>query len=290
MRMSAEACAKLNLTLDILGKREDGYHLLRMVMQSVTLCDTVTVWTDNGGGITLQCSQEGVPCDHRNTAYRAAELFFETTGLQNEGIGIKIKKRIPHGAGLGGGSADAAAVLRLLNELFSTCLSDRALCDIGLQVGADVPFCLMGGTMLAEGTGTLLSPLSDLEPCYFVIVKPDISISTADAYRKCDEVTPTRRPDTDKVVDAVLEHDLTALGKQLCNVFEEVIGLPEAEHVKSVMHEAGALGACMSGSGSAVFGMFAEKSAAEDCRKRLEGEFDEVFVCRPAQSGVLLDT
>lgn len=289
MRMSAEARAKLNLTLDILGKREDGYHLIRTIMQSVSLCDTVTVMADGSGRITLHVSGADIPCDSRNTAYQAADLFFKTTGVQNGGVAVKIKKRIPHGAGLGGGSADAAAVLRLLDAMYKTGLSDRALCDIGMQVGADVPFCLQGGTMIGEGTGTILSPLPDLEPCHFVLVKPAISISTADAYRRCDEVEPARRPDTDKAVDAVCAHDLAALGGQLCNVFEEVVDIPELKEIQSVMREAGALGACMSGSGSAVFGLFDQKSAAEDCKKRLEEKFKHVFLCTPMPCGVDLD-
>ena len=288
MQMSAKAYAKLNLTLDILGKREDGYHQIRTMMQSVSLCDTVTVTIDGRGGISLNVSEKSIPCDARNTAYQAADLFFAATGIPNDGVAIKIEKRIPHGAGLGGGSADAAAVLQLLNAVYKTGLTGRALCDIGLQVGADVPFCIVGGTMLGESIGEILSPLPDLALCCFVLVKPAVSISTADAYRRCDEVEPARRPDTDKAVDALRARDLTALGGQLCNVFEEVVALPELKEIQLIMRSEGALGACMSGSGSTVFGMFDQAAAAEHCKKRLEEKFEDVFLCEPVPCGVAL--
>jgi len=289
MHLSADAYAKINLTLDILEKREDGYHLLKMIMQSVSLSDRVSVRTEDTGRIALVCSVDGVPCDESNTAYRAARAFFEAAGIENEGLSIKIKKRIPFGAGLGGGSADAAAVIRILDVLYETKLSDHALLEIGEKVGADVPFCLTGGTMLAEGIGNILLPLPDLEDGFFVIVKPAAHSATGAAYRRWDELESTAHPDTEKAAEAIFEHDLRHLGEQIGNVFEEVVeGGEEREEIKRVMREHGALGASLSGSGSAVFGFFETKSDAEDCKKALEERFEEVFLCRPESKGIEL--
>jgi len=289
MHLSADAYAKINLTLDILEKREDGYHLLKMIMQSVSLSDRVTVRTEDTGRISLACSMDGVPCDESNTASRAARAFFESTGLENRGLSIKIKKRIPFGAGLGGGSADAAAVIRILDVLYETKLSDHVLLEIGEKVGADVPFCLTGGTMLAEGIGNILLPLPDLEDGFFVIVKPAAHSATDAAYRRWDELESTAHPDTEKAAEAIFEHNLQHLGEQIGNVFEEVVeGEEKREEIKRMMREHGALGASLSGSGSAVFGFFEHKSDAEDCKKALEEHFEEVFLCRPESKGVAL--
>ena len=172
MKLTVNAPAKINLTLDIIGRRNDGYHLVKMLMQSVDVCDTVTVWDDADSPIQVFCNREEIPVSEANTAYRAAQAFFEAAKIENPCIGIKIKKRIPMAAGLAGGSADAAAVIVALDRMFETRLSEAELTDIGERVGADVPFCIFGGTMLAEGIGTILTPLPDLPDCYIVLSKP----------------------------------------------------------------------------------------------------------------------
>lgn len=285
MRITVTAPAKINITLDILGKRADGYHVLKMVMQSVSLSDTVTVWNEDDGKISVTCNADSVPCDDSNIAARAAREFFSFAGIENPGIGIKIKKRIPVAAGLAGGSADGAAVLLALNELFSTGFSASELCEPGLKVGADIPFCLLGGTMLAEGTGGILTPLPDLAPCHIVLVKPKQSVSTKEAYTLADTAEILRHPDTDDVVEAICGGDLKAVGAGLCNVFEQVIKLDEIDEIKSVMLGCGALGACMSGSGPSVFGIFDDKGAADDCLNELVYKDMEAYICSPESRG-----
>ena len=186
MRVIIDAAAKINLLLDIKGKLPNGYHSLYMVMQSVSLCDRVTVEQTDTGIIELTCSREAIPCDSRNTAYRAAECFFEQTGIQNGGLRIHIDKKIPHEAGLAGGSADAAAVLRALDAIYAPGLRERDLCRIGVKIGADVPFCIAGGTMIAQGIGEVLTPLEDMPACTIVLAKPAEGVSTAAAYARYD--------------------------------------------------------------------------------------------------------
>ena len=178
MKVNVDAPAKINLFLDIRGKRSDGYHIVSMVMQSISLCDEITASRTDDGDIKIVCSDENIPLDETNTVYKAVELFFKETEKENKGIEIKIKKNIPTEAGLGGGSTDAAAVLHALNKLYDTELSRKELAEIGAEIGADVPFCVYGGTMSASGIGTILSPLPDLPECYLVIVKPNIGVCT----------------------------------------------------------------------------------------------------------------
>ena len=210
-RTMIEARAKINLTLDVTGKREDGYHLVEMVMQSVDLHDDVRVTVVRGEkkprGIVLSCSLPFLPTDERNLAYRAAELFYKETGVPLETCEIFIEKRIPIAAGLAGGSTDAAAVLRALNELHDTGLSRDRLCEMGLKLGADVPYCLIGGTMLAEGIGEKLTQLADMPHCYVVLCKPPFAVSTREVYQEIDSVPLTQRPDTEGMKQALENGD-----------------------------------------------------------------------------------
>ncbi|HHV32002.1 MAG: 4-(cytidine 5'-diphospho)-2-C-methyl-D-erythritol kinase [Ruminococcaceae bacterium] len=276
--MQILAYAKINLTLDLAGKRADGYHLLRMVMQSVSLCDRLELTTGKPG-IRVTCSTPGVPCDRSNTAYRAAELFFAQSGGTPD-VEIQIEKNIPSQAGLGGGSADAAAVLHGLNLLYRTGYSEETLRGIGLRVGADVPFCLLGGTALAEGIGEELTPLPGMPHCFLVICKPPVGVNTGEAYAKADlfRVAGSR---TDGMIAALEQQNLAGVAAVLGNNFEQVVALQEVEQIEAVMRSRGALGACMTGSGSAVFGIFTEKSAASACKKQLEQEYRSVFLCEP---------
>lgn len=287
MRVNIDAPAKLNLFLDIRGKRNDGYHIVSMVMQSVSLYDEITVSDTDDGEISIICSDDSIPIGECNIAYKAARMFFEATETHNKGIEIKIKKNIPAQAGLAGGSTDAAAVLLALNKMYETGLSKKELADIGANVGADVPFCIYGGTMTAGGIGTILSPLPDLPECYFVIVKPKIGISTKDAYDKSDSPEFEAIKGMDRITEAICESNIKSVAKNLYNKFEVVTDLPEIETIKSAMMKCGALGAAMTGSGSAVFGIFENSSERDDCARRLEEQYKSVFTAEPVSELIL---
>ncbi len=281
--MLLHAPAKINLALDILGRRQDGYHFIDTVMQAVDLCDEVELAL-TGGGIEVECLGMKLPAGEGNTAYRAARLFFERTGLKS-GVKIRIDKRIPAGAGLAGGSADAAAVLVGLNALLQAGLTVRELCEIGVKVGADVPFCILGGTARIGGIGEKLTPLPALCGCWFVVVKPAVSVSTAEAYRAFDEKGSKGKGDIDAVVRAVAKGDIESIGSLAFNAFEDVIELEDVMRAKEELLSRGALGAAMSGSGSAVFGIFDEKGAAERACFGLKESFEEVFLTSPHEGG-----
>ncbi|MGN0537093.1 MAG: 4-(cytidine 5'-diphospho)-2-C-methyl-D-erythritol kinase [Acutalibacteraceae bacterium] len=285
MHLTVLAPAKLNLFLEILGKRNDNYHIINSIMQTVSLFDEVTVWNENNKKISVSCTDDTIPCDNSNTAYKAAEIFFADTGIENKGIGIKIKKRIPSQAGMAGGSSDAAAVLVALNEMFHTEKTIDELADMAEQVGADVPFCLYGGTMNASGIGTILSPLPDLPECYFLVVKPNINISTKAAYEKADDLGYNDCEDVENMAESICNGSLKSIGKHIYNKFETVIAIDEIENIKQFMLENGAMGAAMTGSGSAVFGLFENKDEADDCFKILEQEFEEIYILTPTAEG-----
>lgn len=287
MSFSVNAYAKINLTLDITGKRKDGYHLLRMVMQSVSLCDKLVI-TDSDSGIRVIASRDEIPCNEDNTAYKAAAVFFEYTGAASN-LTIHIQKVIPSQAGLGGGSADAAAVLLALNKMYNAGMTTETLCKIGLQVGADVPFCIIGGTALAEGIGDKLTPLPALPLCHIVICKPPVGVDTKKAYALADDAAKKESGFTAAMLHAVRAGDLRAVAQNLGNEFEQVIHLAQVNHIKSAMKQYGALGACMSGSGSAVFGIFEDLPKAVACQSALALVYSEVFVCEPVASGCMLE-
>lgn len=288
MNVTVEAPAKINLTLDVVGRRDDGYHLVETVMQAVDLCDRVTVRrTDKPGAVSLVCDDARVPDGPDNTAVRAAAAFFEACGLPNPGVEIELRKRIPLQAGLAGGSADAAGTLVALDRLMDTRMTAAELCAVAETVGADVPFCVLGAAAYAEGIGTILTPLPSLPDCAVVIAKPLDGVSTAEAYRLVDRAALTRRPHTGAAVDAVCAGDLAAVAHGLCNVFEEALALPEVAAIGQVMREHGTLGCRMTGSGSAVFGLFDNEEAARRCAAALRRDYDEVFQCRPCPHGPL---
>ena len=288
MNVTVEAPAKINLTLDVVGRRDDGYHLVETVMQAVDLCDRVTVRrTDKPGAVSLLCDDARVPDGPDNTAVRAAAAFFAACGLPNPGVEIGLRKRIPLQAGLAGGSADAAGTLVALDRLMDTRMTAAELCAVAETVGADVPFCVLGAAAYAEGIGTILTPLPSLPDCAVVIAKPLDGVSTAEAYRLVDRAALTRRPHTGAAVDAVCAGDLAAVAHGLCNVFEEALALPEGAAIGQVMREHGTLGCRMTGSGSAVFGLFDNEEAARRCAAALRRDYDEVFQCRPCPHGPL---
>ena len=218
--MKIKAYAKVNLMLDILGTLPNGYHNLWMIMQSVSLCDTVSVTTSDSKEITITCSKEGIPTDQKNIAHKAARAFFDYTKTENCGIHIHIEKNIPSEAGLAGGSADGAAVIKALNELFGTSLSERELCRIGKTIGADVPFCIVGGTCLAQNIGEVIAPLEDIPLCYFVLAKPQMGVSTKEAYESFDNANYIKKPKRDKMFTAAANGDFDEMCKLAANVFE----------------------------------------------------------------------
>ena len=282
MKLTLSAPAKLNLFLDITGRRSDGYHLVSMVMQTVSVYDEVTVSLEESGApIQIECTDSRIPADESNTAYRAAELFMKSIGREPSGVSIRIKKNIPSQAGMAGGSADAAAVLRALNRLTDEPHTERELAAIAEEIGADVPFCVYGGTMTAEGIGTILTPLPDMPGCIFVIVKPEVNVSTAEAYKRSDERGYMTLKSPERVTDGICSGDIDEIAQGLYNKFEEVLSLPEIDEIKRGMLEHGAKGALMTGSGSAVFGIFTDSDSAEKCRDYFSSRYEECFTAEP---------
>lgn len=269
-----KAYAKINISLDVTARRSDGYHDMAMIMQTVSLCDDVRLSFCEGDTISARTNLHFIPGDERNLAVRAAKKYFEAIDEPERGLCIHIHKRIPVGAGMGGGSADAAAVLRGLNRAFDNRLSAERLEELAAEVGSDVAFCVRGGTMLAHGRGELLSELPDMPKCIFVICKPQFSISTPELFRKLDQVSLRRHPDTAGLISALEQGNLRELCFRMYNVFEDVNDrrMRTVAAIKSVLIDKGALGAVMTGTGSAVFGVFSDKTEAEGAREALKRE------------------
>lgn len=286
MKVTYNAAAKINLMLDILARLDNGYHSLFMLMQSVDLYDTISVEDTDSGKIEISASIKGIPCDRRNIAYKAAEAFFNYTGLKNKGISVYLEKRIPFAAGMAGGSADGAAVIAALNEIYKTELSTAQLCEIGVKVGADVPFCLTGGTCLAQNVGEILSPLPPLADCYIVLAKPESGVSTKEAYDAFDTAENVRHLDTCGMLYAASQGDLYGICKHTKNVFEQLIEVPERVPIKSVLNRYGALSACMSGSGPTVYGIFDDESKASAAAEALESIVRNIHIVHPVKSGL----
>ena len=285
MEIKVKAYAKINLMLDIVAKRTDGYHDLFMIMQSIGIYDTVTITQTNSKKITISCNIDGIPLDESNIAYKAAAAFFRSAGVKNKGIHIDIVKRIPHAAGLAGGSADGAGVLVALNALFGCNMSENALCDIGVKIGADVPFCIKGGTLLAQGIGDVLNKVKPLRKCFIVIAKPDIGVNTAFAYKQFDECGKVHTPDKLGMLCAMQSRDLSDISMRMENVFEQFIDVPGKVDIKNVMRENGALGVCMSGSGPTVFGIFDNKESAQSAADNLGSLAKDIAVTTPVSKG-----
>lgn len=281
--LQEKAYAKLNLTLDILGKREDGYHDLKSVMQTVSLYDTITVYAGTETEWKIRCNKEGIPCDSRNLVWKAAEIYLNAVNKEINGLEIVIDKQIPSGAGMGGGSADAAAVLRALNRFCGEPMTDMELAELGAKVGSDVPFCVVGGTIMCEGRGELLTKLPDMPECIFAICKPEFSVSTPVLYRKLDEVENPLHPDNDAMEAAIHSGDLMGIAKYIENTFDPVVSAehPEIEHIKGIYRSHGALAVQMTGSGSVVFGMMPDRESAEAACTELKNHYKEVFIASP---------
>lgn len=281
--LTLTAPAKLNLTLDVLGRREDGYHEMKMVMQSVSLGDQVTLTLEPGEGVLLRSNLGFLPQDGRNLAVAAALRLREETGADWGKLTIELEKHIPVCAGLAGGSSDAAAVLRGLNELCGLGLSPTALAGIGERVGSDVPYCVLGGTALARGRGEELTPLPPLPECWVVLAKPGFPVSTPELFARLDTQRSRCHPDTAGVLKALEEGDLPGVARRLFNVFEEVLPprkRSQVEELKGELLRCGALGASMSGTGPTVFGLFQREEEAQTAREALDGLVREVFLAK----------
>ncbi len=277
------AFAKVNLTLDVLGKRSDGYHDLQSVMQTISIRDDVEIDVGTGKPWRLLCTREDIPTDETNLAWKAAMVYCDAMKRDPDGLEIRIVKRIPSQAGLGGGSADAAAVLRALNRHFGSPLSILALAELGAQVGSDVPFCVVGGTAMVEGRGERLRKLPDMPDCVFVVCKPDFSVSTPELYQKIDTVAIPHRPDNQAMESALLAGDLGKIADNLYNVFDPVVTADNLElnYIKSICNSYGSLGQQMTGSGSAVFAILEDFEYAAVVCNMLKENYPNIFIAKP---------
>ncbi len=285
--LTLTAPCKINLALDIVGLLPGGYHEMDMVMQSVSLADTLTLTLEEGpSAITMSCDDETLPCDDSNICLRCAKAFFAATSLEQR-LHIHLEKRVPMMAGLGGGSADGAAVLCGLNRLCGTKLSCEELCAIGFKIGADIPFCIKGGTQRARGAGEVLSDLPNLpEGLHILIVKPNFSVSTGAAFRGFDEQDSPTHADVEAMIAALEQGEVTAIARKLHNVFEPFCKPEEISAIKAALLAHGAAGALMSGSGSAVFGLFEREEDAAACAEALRPTVEQVDLARPLSRGI----
>ena len=286
--MRLRALAKINLALDVLGVRPDGYHDVKMIMQTITLFDTLDLEITREPGITLTTNLPYIPTDSRNLAYQAAEKLMTEFGIR-EGLRINLEKHIPVTAGLAGGSSDAAAVLVGVNHLFRLGLETSGLMERGVSLGADVPYCVMRGTALAEGIGDRLTRLPSVPNCSIVVGKPGINISTKDAYESLRIDSITQRPDIDGMIECIHAGDLRGIAERMQNVFEPGISEkhPVISEIVSLMEEQGAIKAIMSGSGPTVFGLFEKRKDAERAAEvlRLSKKARQVYVARMFRAG-----
>lgn len=278
-----KAYAKINLTLDVLGKREDGYHELKSVMQTVSLHDNVEIDIGTGEPWKLLCERADIPCDERNLAWKAAKLYFDAVGKDPQGLTIRMEKTIPSGAGMGGGSADAAAVLRALNRHYGDFLTLEELAQLSAKIGSDIPFCVMGGTRMCEGRGEIMRQLPDCPKCIIVCCKPEFSVSTPELFRKIDSVQIMKHPDNDAMENAIGSGSIEAVALQIYNVFDPVVSAmrPEIDHIKNICNSHGALASQMTGSGSVVFAVMPDLVSAENAMSELKKTYSQVFLTEP---------
>ena len=286
--ITEKAYAKLNISLDVSKAREDGYHDMVMVMQTVSLCDELSITLDQTGVVRAEADLRYIPRDDRNLAVKAAKLYFAKTGREGTGAVIRMKKRIPVGAGMAGGSSDAAAVIRALSRNFGQELKKDEMMALAEQTGSDVAFCVLGGTALAEGRGEILTPLRDMPDCTIVVCKPDYSISTPELFRAIDREKLRVHPDTAGILEAIQEGNLAQICRRMYNVFEDV---PDRRMkiiggIKNRLINKGAEGAVMTGTGSAVFGIFTDENTAKKACSAMAKEVP--FTCLAKPIGALL--
>lgn len=290
--MLIKANAKINLALDVLGERPNGYHDVKMIMQSVDLYDELNIEKTGDSSIIITCENNELECNESNLIYKAAKRIMEYVGRE-DGVRIELTKNIPIAAGMAGGSTDAAATLVGLNQLFNYGLSNEELREIGVKLGADIPFCIEGGTYLSEGIGEILTPIDPAPDCYLVIAKPDISVSTKFVYDNLtlDEHTP--HPDVDAMLDAIKAGNLMDVCSNLGNILELVTvdAYPVIADIKRILLEEGAINSLMSGSGPTVFGIFDSKDKAEKALEVLHKKVDfrQGFVTVMARQGIIVE-
>lgn len=278
--MKIKAYGKVNISLDVVGKREDGYHLLSMIMQNIDLYDEIEVEKQQCG-ITLECNKSYVPVDNRNLAYKAAEIFKERYDIV-DGVKINIEKNIPVSAGLAGGSTDAAAVLKIMNELFNVNATEEELMELGLKLGADIPYCIHGGTALCEGIGEIITPIKSFKDKIIVLVKPAFGVSTKEVYKNFNLEKVKQHPKTAEIINAIENDDLNFVASNMKNLLENVT---LRKHkilikIKEEMNACGAINSMMSGSGPTVFAFFDDMLKAQRCFEKMKKKYSDVFITR----------
>lgn len=282
--MKYKALAKINLGLDVVRKREDGYHEVRMIMQNIGICDELDMTITDAPGISLETNREDLPTDEGNLVYRAAKLLMDEFQVA-KGVHISLKKQIPVAAGMAGGSSDAAAAMIGVNELFELGLTQQELMDRAVKIGADVPYCIMGGTALAEGIGEVLSKLPPMPDCMILIAKPPIDVPTKFVYGNLRANELEVHPDIDAMIQDLKKKDLEHMCQIMDNVLETVTipAYPVIDEIKKLMIDSGAVGTMMSGSGPTVFGIFTDQESAERAEAAVRGSglAGDVFLTVP---------
>ena len=278
--MKIKAYGKVNISLDVVGKREDGYHLLSMIMQNIDLYDEIEVEKQKYG-INLECNKSYVPVDNRNLAYKAAEIFKERYDIV-DGVKINIEKNIPVSAGLAGGSTDAAAVLKVMNELFNVNATEVELMELGLRLGADIPYCIHGGTALCEGIGEIITPIKSFKDKIIVLVKPAFGVSTKEVYKNFNLEKVKQHPKTAEIINAIENDNLNFVASNMKNLLENVT---LRKHkilikIKEEMNACGAINSMMSGSGPTVFAFFDDMLKAQKCFEKMKKKYSDVFITR----------
>ena len=278
--MKIKAYGKVNISLDVVGKREDGYHLLSMIMQNIDLYDEIEVEKQECG-IILECNKSYVPVDNRNLAYKAAEIFKERYDIV-DGVKINIEKNIPVSAGLAGGSTDAAAVLKVMNELFNVNATEAELMELGLRLGADIPYCIHGGTALCEGIGEIITPIKSFKDKIIVLVKPAFGVSTKEVYKNFNLEKVKQHPKTAEIINAIENDNLNFVASNMKNLLENVT---LRKHkilikIKEEMNACGAINSMMSGSGPTVFAFFDDMLKAQKCFEKMKKKYSDVFITR----------
>lgn len=285
--ITRKAYAKINLGLDVIGRRDDGYHLVRMIMQSIDLCDELSFENRDDNKIVIETADPRIPTDEHNLIWKAADQLRTHCNATDKGVTIHLEKHIPMAAGMAGGSTDAAATYIALNELWGLGLSTEALCELAVKKGADIPYCIKGGTALSEGIGEELTALSDMPSCHIVIAKPLLDVSTAWAYTTLDSAPIENHPDIDGIRASIEAGNLSGIADRLGNVLEPITSgkYPVIEEIRQILLSNGAIGARMSGSGPTVFGIFENKALvnAENAVKELKsrGIAPELFITKP---------
>ena len=278
--MKIKAYGKVNISLDVVGKREDGYHLLSMIMQNIDLYDEIEVEKQECG-IILECNKSYVPVDNRNLAYKAAEIFKERYDIV-DGVKINIEKNIPVSAGLAGGSTDAAAVLKVMNKLFNVNATEEELMELSLKLGADIPYCIHGGTALCEGIGEIITPIKPFRDKIVVLVKPAFGVSTKEVYKNFNLEKVKQHPKTAEIINAIENDNLNFVASNMRNLLENVT---LRKHkilikIKEEMNACGAINSMMSGSGPTVFAFFDDMLKAQKCFEKMKKKYSDVFITR----------